>query len=335
MILGATTPSSLVLVLVKGMRHYGLDVEQHFSDLGLDYNLLNDPVARYPDEAIVTLWDMLIRESRDPCVGLRLAEFWHPTTLHALGFAWMASSTLKEAFERVVRYNRFLSHSQDYEFYETETDYRFILNESEAPYHFPDQDYDASFSVLMTLCQAVYGEDFSPHRVDFKHSAPDCAKEFQLRFSAPVVFEAENNTFYLDKQTVLKPLASANAELARINEAVVSSYLDQIKQGDLSRRVRNRIIEQLPSGRLSQDSIARALHMSQRTLQRKLQGEGSSYKELLNETRKELASRYMENPNSQISEVAYLLGFSEVGNFTRAFKRWTGQAPSEYRSSQH
>lgn len=332
MILGATTPSSLLLVLVKGMQRYGLDVEQHFRDLGLDYGLLNDPAARYPDEAIVQLWETLIRESRDPCVGLHLAEYWHPTSLHALGFAWMASSTLKEAFERVVRYNRFISHSQDYEFHETATDFRFVLNESQAPYHFPAADYDASFSVLMTLCGAIYGEDFAPLRVDFMHVAPDCIEEYQKRFRAPVVFDAKNNTFYIDKQTALKPLASANAELARINEAVVSDYLDQIKQGDLSRRVRNRIIEQMPSGHLSQESIAAALHVSQRTLQRKLQEEGTSYKELLNETRRELAARYMENSDSQISEVAYLLGFSEVGNFTRAFKRWTGVAPTEYRA---
>jgi AraC-like DNA-binding protein len=315
------------------MQRYGLDVERCFRELGLDYGLLNDPGARYPDEAIIQLWEMLIRESRDPCVGLHLAEYWHATTLHALGFAWMASATLKEAFERLVRYNRFLSHSQDYTFRETEADFRFTLQEARAPYHFPAQDYDASFSVLMTLCQAIYGEDFAPLRVDFMHAAPDCVEEYLKRFRAPVVFDTKKNTFYIDKQTALKSLASANAELARINEAVVSDYLDQIKQGDLSRRVRNRIIEQMPSGHFSQESIASALHMSQRTLQRKLQDEGTNYKELLNDTRRELAARYMENSDSQVSEVAYLLGFSEVGNFTRAFKRWTGVAPTEYRAT--
>jgi AraC-like DNA-binding protein len=332
-LLGATTLSSLVLVLVKAMESYGLDVPAHFRGLGLDFDLLQDPGARFPDEAIIQLWGMLIRESRDPCIGLRMAEFWHPTTLHALGFAWMASGTLQEAFERLVRYNRFLSHNQDYEFRETGKDFRFILHRAREPYDFPDEDYDASFSVLMTLCQEIYGEDFAPLRVDLVRQAPDCAERFRERFSAPVVFGAEHNVFYMGREAVLKPLPAANAELARVNEEVVCSYLEQAGQGALSRRVKTRLVEQLPSGRVSQESIASALHMSARTLQRRLQEEGASYKQLLTETRQELATRYMTQSSSQVSEVAYLLGFSEVGNFTRAFKRWTGVAPSEYRST--
>ena len=231
-----------------------------------------------------------------------------------------------------MRYNRFLSHNQDYEFRETGTDFRFILHRSEEPYKFPDEDYDASFSVLMTLCQEIYGREFAPLRVDLVRQAPDCAAQFRERFSAPVVFGAEHNVFYMSREVVLKQLPTANAELARVNEDVVRNYLDQVREGSLSRRVKTHLIEQLPSGRVTQESIASALHMSPRTLQRRLQEESTSYKLLLTETRQELATRYMTQSSSQVSEVAYLLGFSEVGNFTRAFKRWTGVAPSEYRS---
>jgi AraC-like DNA-binding protein len=127
-------------------------------------------------------------------------------------------------------------------------------------------------------------------------------------------------------------LPTANTDLARVNEEIVASYLEQIEHGTVSKRVRTRLIEQLPSGHVSQESIASSLFMSTRTLQRKLQEENTSYKELLTETRHELAMRYMASSSSPVSEVAYLLGFSEVGNFTRAFKRWTGMAPTEFRS---
>ena len=328
----ASRLSSATLMLVRLMESLGIDVRKRFRELGVDYELLHEPSARIPDEVVIQLWDTLIKQCSDPCIGLKSADFWHPTALHALGFAWMASATLKEAFGRAVRYNQFITQNQQYVFEETASDFRFTIIESEDPFVFPHEFYDAHMSFAKTMCDEVYGPGFSFLRVDMRRPEPSCAEQFRGRFKAPIVFGAESNTLYLSKDVVLKELPTANADLARINEEVVRNYLDQVGQGALSRQVKTRLIEQMPSGRVSQDTIASALHMSARTLQRRLQEEGTSYKQVLTETRQELATRYMTRSDSQVSEVAYLLGFSEVGNFTRAFKRWTGVAPSEYRS---
>jgi AraC-like DNA-binding protein len=97
-------------------------------------------------------------------------------------------------------------------------------------------------------------------------------------------------------------------------------------------RVKVALLEHLPSGHVSEEEIAQGLHLSLRTLQRKLRDEGTSYKELLDETRRELATEYIKNPHVSISEITYLLGFSEPSNFSRAFKRWTGSSPSAFRA---
>lgn len=309
-----------------------MDVRKQFRDLGADYELLHEPSARIPDEVVIQLWETLVEKSGDPCIGLRTADFWHPTSLHALGFSWMASATLKEAFERAVRYNHFITQNQRFEFDETASCFRFTFNESEAPFIFPREFYDAGMSFVKTMCDESYGPEFTFLRVDMRRPEPSCSDQFRGRFKAPIVFGAESNTLYFSKEIILKSLPTANADLARVNEEIVAAYLEQIDQGTVSKQVRMRLIEQLSSGHVSQDSIASSLFMSTRTLQRKLQEEGTSYKELLSETRHELAMRYMSSSSSPISEVAYLLGFSEVGNFTRAFKRWTGMAPTEYRS---
>jgi AraC-like DNA-binding protein len=98
-------------------------------------------------------------------------------------------------------------------------------------------------------------------------------------------------------------------------------------------QVKTKLIQELPSGNISEEIIAEDLYMSQRSLQRRLREEGTTYKELLNETRRDLAAQYIKASSVSINEITYLLGFSEPSNFSRAFKRWTGVSPSEYRQS--
>ena len=114
--------------------------------------------------------------------------------------------------------------------------------------------------------------------------------------------------------------------------AGIVEYLRRHQSANVSMVVRSKLTEQLPSGRATQGSIASAVHMSTRSLQRRLREEGTSYRELLEETRRELATQYMRQSNLSVNEITYLLGFSEPANFTRAFRRWTGRSPTQYRA---
>jgi len=111
----------------------------------------------------------------------------------------------------------------------------------------------------------------------------------------------------------------------------VVDYLARFDRDSLSMQVRSLLIELLPDGQPTQNGIASSLNLSVRNLQRKLHSEGVSFKCLLDETRKELATQYIRDSNRRIGEITYLLGFSEPSNFTRAFRRWTGLSPNEYR----
>ena len=127
-------------------------------------------------------------------------------------------------------------------------------------------------------------------------------------------------------------LHGANPELALQNDEVVIQYLQEIDKTDIVNVVRGLVIKNLSSGTLSKTSIASQLHMSPRNLQFKLAAQGTSYQEILDITRKELALAYIEQRRLAITEIAYLLGFTDSANFTRAFRRWTGKSPSEFRS---
>ncbi len=135
------------------------------------------------------------------------------------------------------------------------------------------------------------------------------------------------------KQLVDAPLTHANPELARINDQAVVDYLARFDRNSITMQVRTKIIEGLHDGTPHQESIAHSLNVSLRSLQRKLNNEDTSFKTLLETTRRELALHYIRETHRSLGEITYLLGFSEPSNFTRAFKRWTGVSPIEYRAN--
>ena len=125
----------------------------------------------------------------------------------------------------------------------------------------------------------------------------------------------------------------SNRELAHANEAVLKRYLAAIEGDTVSSQVKLRVVDTLPAGPVSEADVANALFMSTRSLQRRLRDEGTTFKQLLDDTRSELAIRYLDAPQHSVTEVTYLLGFSDPSNFARAFRRWHGVSPSHYRDA--
>ena len=132
-------------------------------------------------------------------------------------------------------------------------------------------------------------------------------------------------------ETVSEPLATANPELVRINDQVVTEYLAHLDRNDVTMRVRSQLIERLPGGNVDEADIASSINISQRSLQRKLKAQGMSFTRVLDDTRRELSLQYVRDSQHSLNEVGFLLGFAEPGNFSRAFKRWYGKSPSQFR----
>jgi len=130
---------------------------------------------------------------------------------------------------------------------------------------------------------------------------------------------------------LVKPLSTSNPRLAALHDRYAGDYLERFDRGQTSYRVREVIIRRLPDGEPRRDQVARELCMSERTLQRRLEEEASSFVQLLNDTRRELAEQYLNRLHLSLAQAAYLLGFSEQSSFFRACKRWFGLPPGEYR----
>jgi AraC-like DNA-binding protein len=273
-----------------------------------------------------------MHKTGDECFGLSVIQHWQPANLHALGFAWLASDTLKEALQRAERYIRVLNTHMTLSLQETVEGYE--VNSFTAPPEYPQPSFaavDAGMAILLHLCRLSYRADMTPLRIELRRPMPSCAGKFHTYFRSAIVYNSDRNMLLLDKHTIETLLPSGNMEIALSCDKIVRDYLAKLDRSDLIMQVKKCLIDNMSSEHLSEELVAGHLNMSLRNMQRKLYEKGSSYKALLDETRKELAEQYIKRSDYSFNEITYRLGFSEQSNFSRAFKRWTGKSPREYR----
>ena len=325
-----TSLASMSNIIWKTIEAYGKDPDPLFRELCIDPRLMRDPNARYEFKKIANLWAKASELSEDPCFGLKAAEYWHPSYLHALGYAWLASSTLRTAIDRFIRYKHMVAQGVEIHLEEDGDGLSLVLEYDKDVQALPVQ-IDFGMAFLTSMCRANYGEELNPVSVSFIHPAPSCLGDYFALFRCPIHFDAPTDRLTLPLDAVDKRLPGSNPQLAQLNDQIIIQYLAQLDKDDILNRTKAVIIDQLPSGRVSHASVANALYMNVRTLQRQLQKEGSTFKALLNDIRKELAGKYIRDSKMNLSEISFLLGFSEISSFSRAFNRWTGKPPSAYR----
>ncbi len=166
----------------------------------------------------------------------------------------------------------------------------------------------------------------------FRHADHSRAGEYVAAFNAPVLFNQDYDGLILDRAALELALPGENAELAHANDAVAERYLASLDPERVASAVRELLVDMLPSGQASQLAVAKRMNRSLSTLQRQLQAEGQSFQTIREDTRQRLAESYVRGQELSLSEVAYLLGFSDQSNFSRAFRRWTGMSPREFRN---
>ncbi len=328
-----TTITTASQTLWRVLESYGVDPAGLFAQAGLDPAQWQEPGARFEDAKLDRAWQLAVEATGDPCIGLRVARFFSPASLQALGFVWLTSDTLYDALSRTVRYFRAISETLELELALSGETCRLAVARVLRRRESQEQAMDAFWAALISLCRLSTSEEFTPSALYLARREPPCVAEFYGLFRAPITFLAERDAMELRRADVERRLPTANRVLARANERAVADYVAALDQSRFPDRVRLKLIEQLPSGGVEAEQVARALKMSLRTLQRRLAEEGTSYSVLLDEARCALALRFIGDEDMPVKEATYVLGFSEPANFTRAFRRWTGLSPTAYREA--
>ena len=318
--------------IAAALEQRGIDAAKVFERAGVPLSTTSDPMRRMSNAEISALFRESFKLTQDPYFGLFVADSLHISNLHALGFALLASSTLRDFCLRLENYYHLVSQNVAFRLMES-TDEAILavklLN--------PDiccETEDAFAGMMVRLMRAVGDPQMAPLRVELVRPKPaEGDQPYRDYFCCDVLFERPEIRICIDSALIDKPLPGASKELAQMHDKTVMEYLEKLERQDICGRVRAVIVDSLSTGMVSKKLVADKLHMNLRNLELKLSRENTNFQQVLDSTRQSLAAGYIEQSSFAITEIAYMLGFSDAANFTRAFKRWMGMSPLEFRKS--
>jgi len=319
-----------VLAYISGK---GYDSSDFLRSHNVDPSIVRDPEARLPHNVAVSLWLAAGRLTNDPNLGLHVAGGIRPGVYGALDYAVRTCETLGEGLQRLCRYHRFL-----HDIAETRLSVngdRAILN------HFlplpggpPSAVSEYVVASWLLGTRQATGLNWTPLEVRFPHTAPADTSEHKRLFGCSLKFGCERSELVFARELLATPLLKADPALQAILEAHVVAIIERLPKAEaITDAVRRHLAGELGKHQPNLERIAPRMHMTSRTLRRRLDEEGTSFRQILTDVRREMAVRHLLEGRLAIGEIAFLLGFSEPSAFHRAFKHWTGHAPLAYRAA--
>jgi len=318
-------------VFVRLIEMHGIDAHALVREAGVDPATLRDPNSRIPSRAADAVLARAAGLIPDPAFGLRAARCWHPSNLGALGFAWLASSTLRAGLQRLERYGRILGEKAEMKLMNNRDGLRFRYDHRRRDPLLRAIGTDFAMSIVLDMCRMNYGASLRAVEVRLSRARPGDTEPYRHFYGCAIHFGANEDSFLISNRVADESLPTANRQIAGTLDSILVAQLAALDKSNFPARCRSSLLEQLTSGESSEEAMARRLHMSRRTLQRRLAESNTTYQKLVDDTRRDLALRYMEDARKTITDVTFLLGFSGQSAFTRAFKRWTGMSPTRFR----
>lgn len=329
---GASVPSAFVQLLFDHLVQRGVDAA---AVLQMQRPVASrDALSPFPARQYCELLQRAAQHLGDPLFGLALGRSFRPAHLGALGYVLATSDTLGDALDRVGRYHVLVHETNELRLRAARG---LLIVEWPAT----NGRYGRWFEEmgLAAFVQAYRqlrdGDDPFP-RVDFIDPEPADAAAYRQYFGGHVQFGEDATRLYIPQSYLALPFARADAGLRELLEPPLNATLRQyVQQGDaLCRSVRREIARRVYAGPVTIDVVAAALHLTVRELRQQLRQQRCSFRDLGDEVLRTLAERHLQDPALGIQQVSELLGYSEQSAFTRAFRRWVGCSPRQYRLKQ-
>ena len=334
--------SSVSVAYLQGLLDYlarqGIDCVELLERVQLSPHLLAQRDQRIAASTYLELLGLGVQRTGDEQLGLHLGEAVRPGYYGVLGYLIMSCATLADALHRQARYAALVGNLGQVDLADEppRPGLEPQVAHSWQPF-LPQQQRQLSEETLagwVTFGHWISGLDIPPTEVRFQHAASADTSEYQRIFRCPVLFDQADNALVFPKRLLATPLGQADAQVRLMLDAYADRLLGEIQQGpSVLDRARLELSRQLPEVGADLQQIAARLALSPRTLQRRLREAGLSFNQLVDETRQQLVLHYLRDPALELAEIAFLVGFSEPGSLARAFRRWTGQSPGEYRRS--
>lgn len=328
-----------VPVLLKYLRHaeqLGVDIDQALAAAGMTAGELADNARRLPGSAHERLLTHLLEVSDDPLFGLHCARFVQPGSWSVLGYITMNCATLGEAMSRIVPYEKLVGDMGVSRIEAASDQVRLIWTCRHEQPSIRRHMVENVLAAWLLYARWIADMDLAPAQVWFEHALPAgvAIAEYEALFACPIRFGQSCNALIVPQEYLAIPLRQADANLLRTLEEHALTLMARLDDDEpLPQRAKNALRLLLKDGLPRKERVAEKFNMTVRTLQRHLQLAGTSYQQILDELRQELAEHYLLRSELAIQDIASYLGFTESRSFHRSFKTWTGQTPGEFRES--
>ena len=326
-----TVSGTLLAQMFVYLDELKVDVDALLRSLDVDLATVKSPDAYIPIETYLTIQDEAAVSVNDPSFGLHLGEFAEPGSWSILGYMLMNCKNLGEGFEKSQRYSRIIGNLINARTEPHSKTVKLIFFTSPDAPEMSRHCFDTVFSGLVRMMRNFTGMEIHPLEVTFTYPEPNSRSEYERIFQCPILFNQRDNSFTVDASVVNTPILLANPNLLEYFEKYAESFLAEIdRKSEHSRTVTKIILSRLDDETLSITKVAQEMAVSVRTLQKRLEDEGVVFSDLYKDIRQRLAQKYLRE-NYTVEQITYLLGFSEPSVFRKAFKKWSGVTPREYR----
>ncbi|GAB3751076.1 AraC family transcriptional regulator [Spirosoma pomorum] len=320
-------------IVLFAARQQGVDTDAMVQAVGIQPEQLRDPDGRVPIRQMQALWGKIVTQTGDPDLALRLGELINPVAVGVLAYVMMHSPTLGQAFEKLCQYQDIVCDGSRTSGKRIGNEFWLSLHITSPDIIYSDYVYNSELSIYLSAMRAMTGLPVVAQEIRFAYPRPARISEHERIFApARLVFDADNTVMVLDAALLDTPVLNASPSLFVMFDRHADDLLRKLQTPALSTRVRTEILTLMKGEEPTLTTVADRLALGVRTLQLHLKDEGTTYQLLLDETRKELAIKHLREHQLSTTDIAYLLGFTEPSVFFRAFKKWTGQTPSTYRT---
>jgi AraC-like DNA-binding protein len=304
-------------------RTRGVNVDAILKEIGVPPSALNDYDRRIPEASRVRAWVEAAKQAHDYAFGVHVAEHAAIGSFDVLDYSLYFSRTLGGAFDHMQRFHRVLCDAWGFK-----SDVNACTVRVRRIERTPPPEAEGFFTLLVVRGRELTGVNLTPREVRFSHPAPAKTTDHEALFRCPVRFGSTDSEILFLASDLALPVRTANPGVGGVLDRYMTELLGRLPKTDsFVEIVRSVVLRSLGGGRPSLGKTARALHASPRTVQRRLGSHGTSYIELVESVRRDLAARLVAEGRKSVTETAYLLGFADVGSFRRAYKRWNGVAP--------
>jgi AraC-like DNA-binding protein len=312
---------------------HGIDAEPMLSKAELSRAQLTQDSGGISVASQHRFLELAAAETNDSLLGLHVAAEMDMRNIGILFYLGASSVTVADALERVARYGATTNEQIRVEISRRKEDSLLTLHRVPTPNEPHGQHSEfVALAFDRVLCRLT-NRDFAPLHITFAHARNSAVREVHRILRCPVEFAQATTSWVLPQRVMELRIVSEDSHLLQILEAHAEDLLSARRSASgLRGLLEERLVGVLPSGKIQAAEVAKQLGLSARSFRRYLAEEGTSYGEVLERLRRRLAARYLQDEQVSLQQIAWLLGYSEIGAFNHAFKRWTGTSPGRARN---